>query len=59
VVGENKKGKEWFGYKALSMDKFVNLESNSKILILASFNKKEIDNFREEQKNVKVVTLRE
>lgn len=39
MVYENKKGEEWFGYKALSMDEFVNLESSSNILILASFNK--------------------
>lgn len=39
MVDENKKGEEWFGYEALSMDEFVNLESNSNILILATFNK--------------------
>ena len=57
VVDEKKAGKEWFGYKVIGMDQFV--KSNTSVLILASFDKKEIDNFYKEQENVKVVTLRE
>ncbi len=57
VVDEKKEGKEWFGYKVIGMDQFV--KSNTSVLILASFDKKEIDNFYKEQENVKVVTLRE
>ncbi len=57
VVDEKKEGKEWFGYKVIGMDQFV--KSNTSVLILASFDKKEIDSFYKEQENVKVVTLRE
>jgi DNA-binding MarR family transcriptional regulator len=57
VVDEKKAGKEWFGYKVIGMDQFV--KSNTSVLIRASFDKKEIDNFYKEQENVKVVTLRE
>ena len=57
VVDEKKEGKEWFGYKVIDMDQFV--KSNTSVLILASFDKKEIGNFNKEQENVKVVVLRE
>ena len=57
VVDDNKKGKEWFGYTIVNMDEF--LKSNTNVLILASFDKEEIDNFYKEQENVKVVLLRE
>ncbi len=57
VVDEKKEGKEWFGYKVIGMDQFV--KSNTGILILASFDKKEIDNFYKEQENVRVVALRD
>jgi|SRR3972149_1275186 len=59
VVDENMAGKEWFGYKVIGIDEFVNLESNSNILILASFDKDEIDGFCKEQEGVKVVALRD
>ncbi len=57
VVDNNKKGKEWFGYKVINMDEF--LKSNTSVLILASFNKDEIEVFCKEQEEVKVVALRE
>ncbi len=57
VVDNNKKGKEWFGYKIIDMDEF--LKSNTSVLILASFNKDEIEAFYKEQEEVKVVALRE
>ncbi len=57
VVDNNKKGKEWFGYKVIDMDEF--LKSNTSVLILASFNKGEIEAFCKEQEEVKVVALRE
>ena len=57
VVDDNKKGEEWFGYKIVDMDEF--LKSSASVLILASFNKEEIDGFCKEQEDVKVVTLRE
>ncbi|MBT5307144.1 MAG: winged helix-turn-helix transcriptional regulator [Candidatus Scalindua sp.] len=57
VVDDKKEGKEWFGYKVIDMDQFV--KSNTSVLILASFDKKEIGNFNKEQENVKVVVLRE
>jgi hypothetical protein len=57
VVDDNKKGEEWFGYKIVDMDEF--LKSSASVLILASFNKDEIDGFCKEQEDVKVVTLRE
>ncbi len=59
VVDENRKGKEWFGYKVIGIDEFVNLKSNSNILILASFDKDEIDGFCKEREDVKLVALRE
>ena len=57
VVDEGKKGEEWFGYKVINMDEF--LKSNTNVLILASFNKNEIDGFCIEQEGVKVIALRE
>ena len=57
VVDDNRAGKEWFGYKVIGIDQFV--KSNTSVLILASFDKKEIDNFCKEQKNVKIVVLRD
>ncbi len=57
VVENDKKGEEWFGYKVIDMDKF--LKSGTNILILASFDKKEIDSFCREQEGVKVVALRD
>ena len=57
VVDDKKEGEEWFGYKVIDMDQFV--KSNTSVLILASFDKKEIGNFNKEQENVKVVVLRE
>ncbi len=57
VVDNDKKGKEWFGYKVIDMDEFF--KSNTSVLILASFNKDEIENFCKEQEKVKVVALRE
>ena len=57
VVDDNKEGEEWFGYTIVDMDEF--LASGADILIHASFDKNEIDSFRIEQKDVKVVALRE
>ncbi len=57
VVDEKKEGKEWFGYKVIGIDQFV--KSNTSVLILASFDKEEIDDFCKEQEDVKVVVLRE
>ncbi len=57
VVDNDKKGKEWFGYKIIDTDEF--LKSNTSVLILASFNKEEIEAFCKEQEEVKVVALRE
>ena len=57
VVDEKEEGKEWFGYKVIGIDQFV--KSNTSILILASFDKEEIDCFCKEQEGVKVVVLRE
>ena len=57
VVDDDKEGEGWFGYKVIGMDQFV--KSNTTTLILASFDKKEIDNFNKEYENVKVVVLRE
>ncbi len=57
VVENDKKGEEWFGYKVIDIDKF--LKSGTNILILASFDKKEIDSFCKEQEGVKVVALRD
>jgi DNA-binding MarR family transcriptional regulator len=57
VVDDNKEGEVWFGYNVIGMDQFVT--SNTTVLILASFDKEEIDGFCKEQENVKVVTLRE
>jgi DNA-binding MarR family transcriptional regulator len=57
VVDEGKEGEEWFGYKVVDMDEF--LKSNTNVLILASFDKNEIDSFCIEQEGVKVVALRE
>ena len=57
VVDDNKEGDVWFGYTVVKMDEFV--KSNTNVLILASFDKEEIDGFCKEQENVKVVVLRE
>ncbi len=57
VVDNDKDGEEWFGYKVIDMDEF--LKSNNNVLILASFNKDEIEAFYKEQEEVKVVALRE
>ena len=57
VVDDNKEGEVWFGYKVIGMDQFVT--SNTTVLILAAFDKEEIDGFCKEQENVKVVLLRE
>ncbi len=57
VVENDKKGEEWFGYKVIDMDEF--LKSDTNILILASFDEKEIDSFCKEQEGVKVVALRD
>ena len=57
VVDDNKEGEVWFGYTVVKMDEFV--KSSTNVLILASFNKEEIDGFCKEQENVKVVLLRE
>ena len=57
VVDDNKEGEMWFGYTVVKMDEFV--KSSTNVLILASFNKEEIDGFCKEQENVKVVLLRE
>ena len=57
VVDNNKEGEVWFGYKVIGMDQFVT--SNTNVLILAAFDKEEIDGFCKEQEKVKVVLLRE
>jgi DNA-binding MarR family transcriptional regulator len=57
VVDDNKEGEVWFGYKVIGIDQFVT--SNTTVLILAAFDKEEIDGFCKEQENVKVVLLRE
>ncbi|ODS30546.1 MAG: transcriptional regulator protein [Candidatus Scalindua rubra] len=57
VIDDDRKGDEWFGYTIIGMDEFVKF--NTSILILASFNKEEIDAFRKEREKVKVVALRE
>ena len=57
VVDDNREGEVWFGYTIVNMDGFI--KSNANVLILASFDKKEIDNFYKAQENVRVVTLRE
>ncbi len=57
VVDDNREGDVWFGYTIVNMDEF--LKSNANVLILASFDKKEIDTFYKAQENVRVVTLRE
>ena len=57
VVDNNKKGKEWFGYKIIDTDEF--LKSSTSVLILASINQDEIEAFCKEQEKVKIVALRE
>ncbi len=57
VVDNNRKGKEWFGYKIIGTDEF--LKSSTSILILASFDKGEIEAFYKEQEKVKIIALRE
>ena len=54
---KKKEGKKWFGYKVIGMEQFVKF--NTSVLILASFDKEEIDGFCKEQENVEVVALRE
>jgi hypothetical protein len=58
IVDDNKKGKEWFGCRIVGMDEFIR-DGRDNTLILASFDKEEIDGFCKEQENVKVVVLRE
>ncbi len=57
VIDDRKEGIEWFGYRVIGMDQFV--KSNISVLILASFNKEEVDSFCKEQEDVRVVALRE
>jgi DNA-binding MarR family transcriptional regulator len=57
VVDNDRKGGEWFGYKVINIDEF--LKYNTSVLILASFNKDEIETFYKEQEKVKVIALRE
>ena len=57
VVDDSKEGEVWFGYTVVKMDKFI--MSNTDVLILASFDKEEIDGFCKEQENIKVVVLRD
>ncbi len=57
VVDDNVNERSWFGYKVIDMDDFF--ENNAKVLILASFNKDEIDSFCKVQEGIRVVTLRE
>ncbi len=57
VVDDKEDGEEWFGYKIVNMNEF--LKSGTNILILASFDEKEIDSFCKEQEGVKVVVLRD
>ena len=59
VVDNNRKGVEWFGYKVISIDEYSKTNTNALILILASFNKDEIEAFCKEQEEIKVVALRE
>ncbi len=57
VVDDNNDGMEWFGYTIVNMNEF--LKSGTNILILASFDEKEIDSFCKELEGVKVVALRD
>ncbi len=57
VVDDNREGEVWFGYTIVNMDEF--LQSNANVLILASFDKKEIDTFYKAQENVRVIPLRD
>ena len=57
VVDDNQDGKEWFGYTIVNMNEF--LKSGANIIILASFDEKEIDSFCKEQDGVTVVALRD
>jgi len=56
VVDEKKEGKDWFGFRVIGMEEFI--DSNSSVLIFASFDKNEIDRFCIEQECVRVVVLR-
>ena len=56
VVDEKKEGKDWFGFRVIGMEEFI--DSNSSVLIFASFDKNEIDRFSIEQECVRVVVLR-
>jgi DNA-binding MarR family transcriptional regulator len=58
VVDDNKIGDEWFGYSIVGINEFSK-DGRDNILILASFDKNEIDNFYKEQENVKIVVFRE
>lgn len=57
VVDNKKKGDEWFGYKVIDLDEY--LKKDADFLILASFNKNEVDAFQKNQKGIKVIALRE
>ncbi len=57
VVDDNNDGIEWFGYTIINMNEFS--KSGANVLILASFDEKEIDSFCKEQEGVKVVVLRD
>lgn len=57
VVGDNMDIESWFGYKVIGMDDFI--KTNAGVLILASFEKKQIDNFNKDQNRIRVVALRE
>jgi len=57
IVDDDKAGEEWFGYKVINMGEFI--KTGDRVLILASFNKEEIDSFCKGQEDVKVVALRE
>ncbi len=57
IVDNKRNGKEWFGYTIVNMDEFLKFGTN--ILILATFDKEEIDSFCKDQKGIRVVTLRD
>ncbi len=57
VIDDRKEGKEWFGHKVISKVDFV--KSNANVLILATFDKEEIDSFCKGQEGIRVVTLRD
>ncbi len=57
IVDNKRNGKEWFGYTIVNMDEF--LKFGADILILATFDKEEIDSFCKEHDGIRVVALRE